>query len=176
MFNHVVEYERVADIVNQMVELILAWLRQPLAQEIRADLGVRFLCADGSAAWRAPVIFPTPEVKSAENFICYSSPPCHGGAMKRIGSALLAIAALAAGTATPAYADDDDARGGALRVSEAQAVRIARGYGMVRVTEVERDDGGWEVEGRDRRGREVKVTINRLGRVTKVERGDDNDG
>ncbi|HEV7341291.1 MAG TPA: PepSY domain-containing protein [Sphingopyxis sp.] len=85
---------------------------------------------------------------------------------------LLAIATLTVVPATPAQADDDD-RGAGSRVSEAQAVRIARGYGMVRVTEVERDDGGWEIEGRDRRGREVKVTINRLGRVTKVERGDD---
>jgi hypothetical protein len=93
--------------------------------------------------------------------------------MNRIGSVLLAIIALAAGAATPAHADDDDDRNVRSRVSEAQAVRIARGYGMVRVTEVERDDGGWEIEGRDRRGREVKVTINRLGRVTKVERGDD---
>ncbi|WP_293702205.1 PepSY domain-containing protein [Sphingopyxis sp. UBA6734] len=93
--------------------------------------------------------------------------------MKRIGSFLLAIATLAAIPVTPAYADDDDDRNIRSRVSEAQAVRIARGYGMVRVTEVERDDGGWEIEGRDRRGREVKVTINRLGRVTKVERGDD---
>ncbi|WP_432769365.1 MAG: hypothetical protein HEQ22_01110 [Sphingopyxis sp.] len=86
---------------------------------------------------------------------------------------LLVAAALVALPATPARADDDDDRAGPSRVSEAQAVRIARGYGIVRVTEVEQDDGGWEVEGRDRRGREVKVTINRLGRVTKVERGDD---
>ena len=85
----------------------------------------------------------------------------------------MAIATLAALPVAPAYADDDDDRNIRSRVSEAQAVRIARGYGMVRVTEVERDDGGWEIEGRDRRGREVKVTINRLGRVTKVERGDD---
>lgn len=85
----------------------------------------------------------------------------------------MAIATLAAIPVAPAYADDDDDRHIRSRVSEAQAVRIARGYGMVRVTEVERDDGGWEIEGRDRRGREVKVTINRLGRVTKVERGDD---
>jgi len=93
--------------------------------------------------------------------------------MKRIDSVLLAIAALAGGAATPAHADDNDGRGAGPQISEAQAVRIARGYGMVRVTEVERDDGGWEIEGRDRRGREVTVTINRLGRVTKVERGDD---
>lgn len=93
--------------------------------------------------------------------------------MKQIGSLLLAIATLAVVPATPAQADDDNDRGASSRISEAQAVRIARGYGMVRVTEVERDDGGWEIEGRDRRGREVKVTINRLGRVTKVERGDD---
>lgn len=95
--------------------------------------------------------------------------------MKRIGSFVLAIAALAVIPVTPAFADDDDDRNVRSRVGEAEAVRIARGYGMVRVTEVERDDGGWEIEGRDRRGREVKVTINRLGRVTKVERGGDDD-
>jgi hypothetical protein len=55
-------------------------------------------------------------------------------------------------------------------ISEAQAIRIARGYGMVRVHEVERDDGGWEVEGRDHRGRRLEVTINREGRVTEVKR------
>ncbi len=93
--------------------------------------------------------------------------------MKPIGSLVLTLAMLGVVVPTPAYADDDDNRSVRSRVSEAQAVKIARGYGMVRVTEVERDDGGWEIEGRDRRGREVTVTINRLGRVTKVERGDD---
>lgn len=45
---------------------------------------------------------------------------------------------------------------------------------MVRVTEIERDDGGWEIEGRDHRGRELQVTIDRRGRVVNVDR-DDND-
>ncbi len=57
-------------------------------------------------------------------------------------------------------------------ISEEQAIRIARGYGMVRVTKVEREDGGWEIEGRDHRGRELEVNINRHGRVTSVERDD----
>lgn len=94
----------------------------------------------------------------------------------RYGWPLAAAAAFALVPAGPAHADDDDDRPRARSlVGEAQAVRIARGYGMVRVSDVERDDGGWEVQGRDHRGRELKVTINRLGRVTKVERGDDDD-
>jgi hypothetical protein len=43
---------------------------------------------------------------------------------------------------------------------------------MVEVEEVERDDGGWEIEGRDRRGRNVEVTVNRDGRVTNVDRSE----
>jgi hypothetical protein len=45
----------------------------------------------------------------------------------------------------------------------------------VRFEEVEADDGGWEIEGRDRQGRQVEVTINRQGRVTSVERSRDDD-
>jgi hypothetical protein len=58
-------------------------------------------------------------------------------------------------------------------LTKAQAVQIARGYGMVEVEEVERKDGGWEIEGRDLRGREVEVRVNRDGRVTRVERRED---
>ena len=85
------------------------------------------------------------------------------------------ILALLAGG--PALADDQERSRSSARpsISEAQAVRIARGYGMVEVRDVERDDGGWEIEGRDHRGRDLKVTINRRGRVTDVERGDRDD-
>ncbi len=44
---------------------------------------------------------------------------------------------------------------------------------MVRVTKIEREDGGWEIEGRDHRGRELEVTIDVSGRVTDVDRDDD---
>jgi Tfp pilus assembly protein FimT len=86
--------------------------------------------------------------------------------------AILAVLAALAVPA-PALADgDDDRRAAKSAVSREQAVRIARGYGMVRVTDIEQDDGGWEVEGRDHRGRELEVKIDRRGRVTSVERDD----
>lgn len=69
----------------------------------------------------------------------------------------------------PALADDDrQIRAPAISVE--QAIRIARGYGMVIVTEVEREDGGWEIEGKDHRGRKLEVKINAKGQVTSVER------
>ena len=56
-------------------------------------------------------------------------------------------------------------------VSAEQAIAIARSVGLVRVTEVECDDGEWEVEGYDARGREIEVEIDsRTGRITDVER------
>ena len=89
---------------------------------------------------------------------------------------LLFFAALsAAAQASPALADDDDRNNRRAGVSQERAIQIARGYGMVRVTKVERDDGGWEVEGRDHRGRELEVTINSRGRVTEVDRHDDDE-
>lgn len=72
----------------------------------------------------------------------------------------------------PAYADDDRKQT-RMQVSREQAIRIAQGYGMVRVTDVERDDGGWEIEGRDHRGRKLEVKIDRRGRVVEVDRDDD---
>jgi hypothetical protein len=60
-------------------------------------------------------------------------------------------------------------------VSQQEALRIARGYGMVVIREIERDDGGWEIEGRDHRGRELEITISRQGRVVQVDRGDNDD-
>lgn len=85
----------------------------------------------------------------------------------------IAAASLLLCLPTSAAADDDDRRrAGGARISEAQAIRIARGYGMVRIQEIEREDGGWEIDGRDHRGRQLEVKINRRGRVTSVERGD----
>lgn len=87
----------------------------------------------------------------------------------------IALAALAASLCcTPAAAAVDQQRERAARtgISQEQAIRIARGYGMVRVTKVEREDDGWEIEGRDHRGRELEVNINGQGRVTSVDRDD----
>ena len=85
---------------------------------------------------------------------------------------IAAIASLSLGSSALAQDDDRPQRGA---VTRERAIEIARGYGVVRVEQVEQDDGGWEIEGRDRRGREVEITINRQGRVTSVERSSDDD-
>lgn len=84
---------------------------------------------------------------------------------------LAAFAALALPTA--AMAADGERQERRLATSREQAIRIAAGYGMVQVTELEQDDGGWEIEGRDHRGRELEVKIDRHGRVVSVQRGND---
>lgn len=85
---------------------------------------------------------------------------------RRAGLLAIGIAPLAA--AGPAFADRCS---GPVTVEE--AIRIARGAGVASVEEVECDDGRWEVEGRDARGREIEVDIDaRTGRVIKVERDD----
>jgi uncharacterized membrane protein YkoI len=51
-----------------------------------------------------------------------------------------------------------------------EAVRIARDTGVVTVVEAELDDGRWEVEGRDARGRMIEVYLDaRSGRVVEVD-------
>lgn len=80
------------------------------------------------------------------------------------------LVCLAVGMSTAAFSQDRDRSPPRREITQAQAVQIARGYGMVDVEEVERDDDGWEIEGRDRRGRELEIGINRDGRVTRVER------
>lgn len=76
-----------------------------------------------------------------------------------------------AGGLVPAAARADEACGGGI--SRAQAIEIARGAGMVRVTEVDCDDDEWEVEGRDARGRGMEVEIDaRTGRITEIEYDD----
>ena len=68
--------------------------------------------------------------------------------------------------------DDDDRRvRGAMPVPNAEALKRA---GMVRVVEVERDDGRIEVEGYDATGRELDIYMDATGqRVLRVERDDD---
>lgn len=52
-----------------------------------------------------------------------------------------------------------------------EAIRISRANGLVRVDEAKRDNGKWEVEGRDAEGREIEIDIDaRSGRVIKIER------
>jgi uncharacterized membrane protein YkoI len=70
----------------------------------------------------------------------------------------------------PAHADDDDCRG---PITAGRAVDIARTVGVIRVEEVECDDGTWEIEGRDIRGREMEVEIDpRTGRILDVDTDD----
>lgn len=55
-------------------------------------------------------------------------------------------------------------------LSADQAIEIARANGMTRVTGVELDDDEWEVEGYDRRGREMEVEIDaRTSRVKDID-------
>lgn len=67
--------------------------------------------------------------------------------------------------------DDDDRRQrGAMPVPNAEALKRA---GMVRVIEVERDDGRLEVEGYDASGRELDIEMDAKGqRVLRVDRDD----
>lgn len=93
-----------------------------------------------------------------------------------IGAATAALAgptaaALADAAKDPIYAathwDDDDDRYHPQRqvspmpVPYAAAIRQA---GIVRVKEVERDDGRMEVEGYDARGREIKLVMDAAGK------------
>lgn len=87
----------------------------------------------------------------------------------RRSPALTATAAAAALLATPAAADGRCE--GPVIIAE--AVRIAATAGLVRAEKVECDDGKWEVEGRDARGREIEVDVDpRSGRILKVGRDD----
>lgn len=66
---------------------------------------------------------------------------------------------------------DDRARLGAMPLPDAAALKRA---GMVRVVEVERDDGFIEVEGYDAKGRELDIRMDAKGtRVLSVERDND---
>ena len=68
--------------------------------------------------------------------------------------------------------DDDDSRvRGPIPRPNVEALRRV---GMVRIVEVERDDGRLEVEGYDRNGREIDVKMDASGqRVVAVDRDDD---
>lgn len=75
-----------------------------------------------------------------------------------------------AGAAPGAARADEDCRG---PIQAEEAIRIARTAGVVRVQEVECDDGKWEVEGRDARGRKIEVEISaRDGRILDIDRDD----
>lgn len=81
--------------------------------------------------------------------------------MKR---ALLAMTLATGLAASPALAQP-------FKVSEQQARQIASDRGVVKITEIEQDDGKWEIEGRDKDGRKVEIDIHgQSGEVVKFER------
>jgi uncharacterized membrane protein YkoI len=58
-----------------------------------------------------------------------------------------------------------------FKINEEQARKIAADRGIVRITEIERDDGKWKIEGRDAQGREIEIDIHgQTGEVVKFER------
>ncbi|MFN7056427.1 PepSY domain-containing protein [Hyphomonas sp.] len=86
--------------------------------------------------------------------------------MKSMLAASLAAIMLAA-PASLALADDDYR---SSNISKAEALEIAEARGMVRLDEIELDDGEWEVEGCTAEGYEIEIDINaRTGDVVKLE-------
>jgi uncharacterized membrane protein YkoI len=82
-------------------------------------------------------------------------------------AASLALAAFGPGVAPSSAQTSAQQRS----ITAEDAVRIAKSRGMVRVEEVERDNGKWEVEGKDNNGRELEIEIDaRTGKVIKIER------
>ena len=80
--------------------------------------------------------------------------------MERVIAAVALVFAL---SAFPAAAQQ-------FKVTEQQARQIAAERGIVKITEIERDDGEWEIEGRDKSGREIEIEIDgRTGEVVKYE-------
>ena len=56
-------------------------------------------------------------------------------------------------------------------ISMDDARRIARDNGVVRIEEIELDDGKWEIEGRDAAGAEIEIDLRATdGMIIKMER------
>ncbi|MGH6735791.1 MAG: PepSY domain-containing protein [Methyloceanibacter sp.] len=73
--------------------------------------------------------------------------------------ALVLGAGLTAPPALAAYVDIETVRA------------IAFDHGIVRLKEIELDDGVWEVEGKDARGQEIEMEVDaRSGRIIKMKR------
>ncbi len=78
----------------------------------------------------------------------------------------LAIAAIALSLASTAALSQ-----AASGITAEQAAEIARKNGMATVEEIDRDDGKWEVEGRQDNGREIEIDIDMAtGKVIKIDR------
>jgi hypothetical protein len=76
----------------------------------------------------------------------------------------VAIASLL-GFATPAVADSGS--GGSIQ----RAIETARTFGVIGFNQVQFYDGKWEIEGRDPRGKTVRIDVDALtGAVLKLDR------
>jgi uncharacterized membrane protein YkoI len=83
---------------------------------------------------------------------------------------LIAIACALALSASAATAQNAPANL-STQVTAEQARAIAANNGVVRISEIELDDGKWEIEGRDQSGREIEIDIDaRTGAIIKKER------
>ncbi|WP_407146514.1 PepSY domain-containing protein [Bradyrhizobium sp. ORS 86] len=77
------------------------------------------------------------------------------------------VAALALGAATPAMAFDSGDQ-----MSMEAALDVATGVGITTVSDTEFLGDEWEIEGRDRLGRWMKVDVDsRTGEIRNVDRG-----
>ncbi len=90
--------------------------------------------------------------------------------MKRMTAALIAAALVAPVPFAFAQA------AGADTISREQATEIASQKGMVRVLDIELDDGEWEIEGCTADGRELEIDVHhRTGDIVKYDLDRDTD-
>ncbi|KPF65980.1 hypothetical protein IP69_16030 [Bosea sp. AAP35] len=83
-------------------------------------------------------------------------------------SALLALPATVVNAQAPSPAP---IRPGQTAISMDDARRIANDNGVVRIEEIELDDGKWEIEGRDAAGAEIEIDLRATdGMIIKMER------
>ncbi len=76
----------------------------------------------------------------------------------------VAIASLI-GITTPALADSGS--GGSIQ----RAIETARAFGVIGFNQIQFFDGKWEIEGRDPRGKDVRIDVDALtGAVIKLDR------
>jgi uncharacterized membrane protein YkoI len=84
---------------------------------------------------------------------------------------LAAASVLALTIGAPLALFPAQAQTGAPAISIDQARKIAADNGVVRIEEIELDDGKWEIEGRDAAGAEIELDLRASdGMVVKMER------
>jgi hypothetical protein len=62
------------------------------------------------------------------------------------------------------------AAAGPVSIDDVRAMAFDKG--IVKIEEVELDDGMWEVEGYDANGREIEMKVDASGNIVKLERDD----